>query len=537
MPRQVCSAYRMTEGEAKAPGGPMAEVRTGGSSGSSKKGVTQSLKAAFNTLPKATPLQLNQLGTRSGASVGVWLVVLLPLACSPGLYNTYSHCKPTPRLLALLAIQVGVCGAHLYQEVCLPGSHKMTGREGPSRKPPILLRFVTHPYTPALATTVAISLITDIHPLQALPLTLLCSWLLFKVTHWLFSAFPGSFTVGEGAVLGQSVALAVTYSIYSLISSTLWPEKLSHARQISLFIQTALLVLSVLVAGIYKSPLLRTPRMFLPYLCVCGVVGVGAASLVLGEWVPVWLWELLTLTQVRLFLLGWWFFLSLFAISITTWARSKNYIPTTVLRKVYHVVITLVFLPGVLLEPAFLALASTAATMVCLLLEVVRVEEIPPLAGIITQAFSPFLDEKDDGPLVLSHLYLLAGVSSPLWLTPCPLEVATIGEVWRANLVLPLLAGVLAVGVGDTAASVGGTYFGRRRWAGTKKTVEGSLCGIVAQLVVVGVLVGAGLVELSVAGWGRLVVSTAFVAVVEALTDQVDNIVLPLLLYTPLMDL
>lgn len=171
------------------------------------------------------------------------------------------------------------------------------------------------------------------------------------------------------------------------------------------------------------------------------------------------------------------------------------------------------------------------------LLQVVRVEEIPPLASIISQAFSPFLDEKDDGPLVLSHVYLLAGVSSPLWLTPCPLEEAKIGEAWRANMVLPLLAGVLAVGVGDTAASVGGTYFGRRRWAGTKKTVEGSLCGIVAQLVVVGVLVGSGLVHLSMAGWGRLVVSTAFVAVVEALTDQVDNIVLPLLLYTPLMDL
>lgn len=167
----------------------------------------------------------------------------------------------------------------------------------------------------------------------------------------------------------------------------------------------------------------------------------------------------------------------------------------------------------------------------------VRVEKIPPFAGVITQAFTPFLDEKDEGPLVLSHLYLLAGVSSPLWLTPCPLGEAKVGEVWRAHTVLPLLAGVLAVGIGDTAASVGGTYLGRRRWSGTKKTVEGSLCGVVAQVVVVGVLVGAGLVHLSPAGWGRLIVSTAFVAVVEALTDQVDNIVLPLMLYTPLMDL
>lgn len=74
-------------------------------------------------------------------------------------------------------------------------------------------------------------------PLQALPLTILCSWLLFTVTHWLFTAFPGSFSLGEGAVMGQTVALAVTYSIQGLVSSALWPEKLSEARQISLFIQ------------------------------------------------------------------------------------------------------------------------------------------------------------------------------------------------------------------------------------------------------------------------------------------------------------
>ena len=174
---------------------------------------------------------------------------------------------------------------------------------------------------------------------------------------------------------------------------------------------------------------------------------------------------------------------------------------------------------------------------VCLFVQVVRVEKIPPLAGLITQAFKPFLDEKDEGPLVLSHLYLLAGVSAPLWLTPCPLGEGKVGEAWGANTVLPLLAGVLAVGVGDTAASVGGTYLGRRRWSGTKKTVEGSMCGVAAQLCVVGVLVGVGVVQLSLAGLGRLMVSMVLVGVVEALTDQVDNIVLPLMLYTPLMDL
>lgn len=164
--------------------------------------------------------------------------------------------------------------------------------------------------------------------------------------------------------------------------------------------------------------------------------------------------------------------------------------------------------------------------------QLVRVQEIQPVASVISQAFNTFLDEKDGGSLILSHIYLLVGVASPLWLNPCPGELQT-----DSRSLLPSLAGVLAVGVGDTAASVGGTYLGRRHWSGTKKTVEGSVCGVVAQLVAVFVLVGLGLVEVSVAGWGRLLVSASLVAVVEALTDQVDNIVLPLLLYTPLMDL
>lgn len=61
----------------------------------------------------------------------------------------------------LLLDKVGVCGAHLYQEVCLASGHKVA-KEGVSQTPPLLLRLFTHPYTPSLATTVAITLLTDI---------------------------------------------------------------------------------------------------------------------------------------------------------------------------------------------------------------------------------------------------------------------------------------------------------------------------------------------------------------------------------------
>jgi hypothetical protein len=88
--------------------------------------------------------------------------------------------------------------------------------------------------------------------------------------------------------------------------------------------------------------------------------------------------------------------------------------------------------------------------------------------------------------LVLTHIYLLLGCAAPAWLTQ--------GGPLRSGL-RPLFpfAGVLAVGVGDTAAAVFGTYFGRTPWAfgrtpwaapeeggpddspGSGKTVEGTV--------------------------------------------------------------
>ncbi|KAK7067976.1 hypothetical protein SK128_026193 [Halocaridina rubra] len=262
---------------------------------------------------------------------------------------------------------------------------------------------------------------------------------------------------------------------------------------------------------------------------------MGISSLLLGKWMPTWLLEVLTTSSVRLTLLGCWGGLSLLAMLITVWAKRKTGLATTVLRKIYHILIVLVFTPGILLDLTLAYFASAAVMMLFCLLEFIRIQGIEPIASIISAAFYTFLDEKDTGELILSHIYLVVGVATPLWLNPCPFD-ATSDSLTTPSL-LPLLAGVLAVGVGDTAASVGGTYFGRKKWSGTKKTVEGSFFGVIVQMIAVGLLVALEVIDVTWAVWGRLLLSISLVAVVEALTDQVDNIVLPLLLYTSLMDL
>ena len=49
--------------------------------------------------------------------------------------------------------------------------------------------------------------------------------------------------------------------------------------------------------------------------------------------------------------------------------------------------------------------------------QVLRVKGVSPVAEVLTQTYSCFLDEKDRaGTLVLSHVYLLVGLSAPLWI-------------------------------------------------------------------------------------------------------------------------
>ena len=58
--------------------------------------------------------------------------------------------------------------------------------------------------------------------------------------------------------------------------------------------------------------------------------------------------------------------------------------------------------------------------------------------------FQAFKDEKDQGDLVLTNIYLLAGVSLPLWLS---------ADLSNDNP-LTLLSGVLSIGIGDAFASI-----------------------------------------------------------------------------------
>uniref|UniRef100_T1HXV3 dolichol kinase n=1 Tax=Rhodnius prolixus TaxID=13249 RepID=T1HXV3_RHOPR len=116
-----------------------------------------------------------------------------------------------------------------------------------------------------------------------------------------------------------------------------------------------------------------------------------------------------------------------------------------------------------------------------------------------------FADEKDEGPVALTPVYLLVGCALPLWLYP----VTNISE----SDILPLISGLLTVGVGDSAASICGSLVGKNKWPGSKKTKEGTAACFLSQLFLVIALIQFDLAhqaDLWYAIFFKTVISTIF---------------------------
>lgn len=255
-----------------------------------------------------------------------------------------------------------------------------------------------------------------------------------------------------------------------------------------------------------------------------GILCLPLASALLEEHLLIWvgyhLWE----KTSRLSLLAYW--LLLMAVVLFSWPPRSVRLPRTILRKGYHVLAFLLFAPGQMLESSTLRLAYAASFALLVTLELVRAARLGPLSQALQRFIAPQIDHRDAGPLALTHIYLLLGCAIPSWLTPHAASASS-------SSLAPLapLAGVLILGVGDTAASVWGTLAGSRRWvpgATRGKTVEGTAAGAASTIL-------AAVVALAITGktsglvGGALLVFPATIGtcLLEAFTEQIDNLVLP----------
>ncbi|KAI5998742.1 Fph type histidine kinase [Pisolithus albus] len=151
-------------------------------------------------------------------------------------------------------------------------------------------------------------------------------------------------------------------------------------------------------------------------------------------------------------------------------------------RKFFHGLAVAMFLPGVAVDPAFSHLSFSAAFALFIFAEYVRYFAVYPFGAAVHLFMNEFLDYKDSGTAILSHFYLLMGCAGAVWLEgPSQLDQYT---------------GILALGVGDAMASIIGKRIGRYRWfAGSPKTVEGSMAFVVSLVLCAWCLRLFGLVD------------------------------------------
>ncbi|XP_055867369.1 dolichol kinase-like isoform X3 [Biomphalaria glabrata] len=150
-----------------------------------------------------------------------------------------------------------------------------------------------------------------------------------------------------------------------------------------------------------------------------------------------------------------------------------------------------------------------------------RALQVPVLGNQLHEILKVFVDDRDQGPIFLTHIYLLLGLSLPLWLSP---NLYTSIRGWNE-----MFSGVLSLGVGDSVACIFGSKFGQIYYPGSKKTVEGTLASIFSQIILVSLASYLGLVQVSSAL--SVLIGVSLSSLFEAFTDQIDNLMLPLALY------
>jgi dolichol kinase len=338
-----------------------------------------------------------------------------------------------------------------------------------------------------------------------------------------FETFPKSFTFGEGCLAMQGIIL---FSFEAIVTLFLDPTsddvttvsgsfaRIGKAGLLSCLVFCAL----PLVPGLSRF---RSPSW---YLC-SGIVVLFGVTLpylmfTMKREPITWVLGLIWTSWGRLGFMA--LSLSFVAVSLVIVGR-QTVKATTSVRKYFHLFTVVVYTFGVFVDPDFLFLSSIVAVCTLTLIESFRFHGIEPFSSFLDSVLFTFLDEKDSGALILTHIYLQTGCSLPLWLSH---------DLAKTNAVC-LLSGVLAIGVGDAAASVVGSRFGRVKLPDSNKSVEGTLASVAAQLFYLWALEALGVMGKATLEWNvTLFLPIMICAVVEAIVTQVDNIVLPLVLYT-----
>lgn len=345
---------------------------------------------------------------------------------------------------------------------------------------------------------------------------------------WLYAhmlkALPQSFTFGEASVVGQGFVLFLLNAALRLSGHSTYNAE-HDIDDTTLILQIGLVGVTCIVAATHFINIFKSDLWF--YVLVVTVSLTVSLFPVNGYPAVVVLFSSLFADDQRIIALCAALVLLAITVATVIWFLVTKRQSNTRTRKLFHILIVAIFLPGIVTQCQLLFTTTALLLAVFVVLETARIINLNFVGDALNEAVGLFVDEKDAGLVALTPIYLLVGCALPLWLHPCP---------WCAIRpdavdVLPLLSGVLSVGVGDTVASVVGSKYGRHWWMNGDKSIEGTVASIFAQGLV---LIGLVYLQCLYVTTFQIYVSLAAIVVnsiVEAHTNQVDNLVLPLVTF------
>lgn len=447
-------------------------------------------------------LKINGIVHRSKASCGLWLGSLVGLSAALTLLNDSNSYSEICLVTGLTGFGLLVSSLSLYIRLCIG-------------KSPIKDFHVIY-FLPAIVTSMLYlfmankGLLTSV--IWGLNVGSLGTWGILQ----LMSNCPGCFTIGEAMVVTHGFILFLL-SVATNIPLRYHLPPIHNNDIVTVILQIGILYVLSICILCKNFFILRFPRYF--YAMVLGIFFLLVVPLlyVLLDQNPLsWILVYILNKTHRISLIIYWTICLLYSVLIIIFQNLSGVPATTSTRKYFHIVAVFVYVPGLLYDPTLLYLGSGVITGIFILLELTRILKVSPLGNMLQQGFNIFVDEKDH-LLSLTPLYLLFGLSFPLWM---PANNASL---------FVLFSGLLTVGIGDTAASYFGSKWGKHKWPGLEKSMEGMLGCIASQLATIFVLIFMRYIDDQ---WLlRSISSVIAISFIESKTDQIDNLALPLLMY------
>ncbi|CCD23192.1 dolichol kinase NDAI_0B01580 [Naumovozyma dairenensis CBS 421] len=172
----------------------------------------------------------------------------------------------------------------------------------------------------------------------------------------------------------------------------------------------------------------------------------------------IWLFDFINSSSIRKTILILWLSFLLVLIPNIIFFKSNFSLNTS--RKIWHFLIFLLLIKPFQMDPFFIKIALSGTIVLFLSIEYLRFINLHPIGPILNEHLKTFTDYRDNkGPLIISYIYLIIGISIPLLVNNSPI-------------------GLISLGIGDSMASIIGGKFGHFKWPGSKKTLEGTMAFI-----------------------------------------------------------